>query len=104
MPDGPSGSSTWAKSELGSEWVGGVYEGKYIRNQFTGIKDKSGDDVYESDVVKIGKKICGVVYLDHSMKFFFDVIKGNTESFIATPDNIKIIGTIYQSTKLSKLK
>lgn len=71
--------------------------------QFTGLLDKNGKEIYEDDVVEIdlvGK--CRVVYLDHSMKFYFQTLEDFNGQFVASVDKINLIGNVYENPELLK--
>jgi hypothetical protein len=53
MPDISNDRWRWAKSFAGVDWEDGVYDDDYfIRDQYIGVTDKHGRDIYEADIVR----------------------------------------------------
>lgn len=86
-----------------------------ILEQFTGLLDKNGKEIYEGDIVKKHDhmKECNgatgvVAYLTISLgEFGIDIIKGNEWSFYYPDGNnfsaedLEVIGNIYENSELS---
>jgi uncharacterized phage protein (TIGR01671 family) len=94
-------------SELDYQIVCEMVESGKIR-QYTGLKDKNGKEIYESDIVKaksvFGTKMKRVGYLDTHAGFFvgdMDVFQLNMES-MSSLQAIEVIGNIYENPELLK--
>src|SRR5690554_2023207 len=72
--------------------------------QFTGLKDKSGQEIYEGDVVKYGDTIHEVVFEQRNNTAYFGLTYSpeETRSFGHYQDlqQIEIIGNIYENPEL----
>ena len=83
--------------------------------QFTGLKDKNGKEIYESDVVSIkgDKRKFYIRWFDNMCFGFADVRSDYKETFYACYDDrngypmdsmIEIIGNIHQNPELIEVK
>lgn len=75
--------------------------------QFTGLKDKNGKEIYESDIVEIPfgghRAKCVVVFGDNfgNPAFVFRKINSQSESdFECAGEQRKVIGNIYETPEL----
>jgi len=78
-----------------SDWI----QEEYTLEQFTGLKDKNGKEIYEGDKVKTTYGFTGiVVWNELSASFLLD----NTDtmglhSIIGMEDDFEVIGNIHES-------
>lgn len=82
--------------------VGGV-----IALQFTGLKDKNGNDVYESDIIRFSDENLKVIYNSSTASFDVEFIGGDVEPLVPQygewyADQVEIIGNIYSNPELLK--
>lgn len=88
-----------------SEWM----EDKYILEQYTGLKDKNGQEIYfrsniveaviSDDVMGTENKISGVLFID--LKRFKISMHGHEDLNLQFADSLEIIGNIHENPELS---
>ncbi len=71
----------------------------------TGLQDVAGKDIYEGDIVDIGKvmeRFCIIEFKNakFSLKFLDDFEKGSPTDIDFFIDRIKIVGNIYETPEL----
>lgn len=97
----------WMSLEMnpdkGERWSRGVYSwsDKYIRAQFTGLKDKDGKEIYEGDILKHPDGDKGFVRFDYGWAIqYSDTYSHDMPKYYC--DNLEIIGNIFENPDLTK--
>lgn len=79
--------------------------------QFTGLRDKNSVEIYEGDIVRTEKgRVCKVVWFSSNAHCGFDLLpledknSAPSASTIWKPENIEVIGNIYDNPELLEMK
>lgn len=88
-------------------WVGDILTDTEYYNpmQYTGLKDKTGREIYEGDIVKTQYDIAKVLWLDEGAQFivqYIDDPDGNWDIMadISCGGDYEVIGNIYENPEL----
>ena len=74
--------------------------GRFVVEQYTGLKDKTGKEIYEGDIVKFEDAIFAIGWNNKHARFGFDPIKGCDISMNFSMKECEVIGNIHENPEL----
>ena len=100
----------WDKNGWDRGWINDIYAGEdinyesdeYIIEQFTGLKDKNGREIYEGDIVRGG---CVILWSEEKALFAEFFVDGENKRIASYPFDSKyseVIGNIHENQELLK--
>lgn len=82
-----------------------VYSKRFILMQYTGLKDKSGKEIYEGDIVKdcdTSDSVFAVKWDETKAGYFMPVEFDEEYAYSISAVTLEVIGNIYQNPELIK--
>jgi hypothetical protein len=82
------------------EMIFPVISDQFEKMQFTGLKDKNGNEIYEGDVLSINDFSCPVTFSDGCFQLKSSPNQGTSPLTGERASRLKVIGNIYQHPEL----
>lgn len=82
-------------------WTGHE-DGELIWQQYTGLKDKNGKEIYEGDILQLDEIIGSVIYDDGAFQMILDDSAGRSVLLQDRTKRFEVIGNIYENPNLIK--
>ena len=89
-----------------------TFAGRLIHQQFTGLKDSKGTEIYEGDIIKAlssdDKHLCKIVWVDNDARYGAEALpmkdfKGHLcTSYTMGCSNWEVVGNIFENSDLLK--
>jgi uncharacterized phage protein (TIGR01671 family) len=86
---------------FGGNWVGDDWnENEYVLMQFTGIKDPTGVEIFEGDIMQHANPLDIPFAVNWDEDFLGFVFDSGTTSYNITDPSFYVIGNIYENPEL----
>lgn len=71
-----------------------------ILMQYTGLKDREGNEIYEGDIVKLDDIICPITWSDGGFQMITNEQQGKSAAIQDRLKYFEIVGNIYENPEL----